>query len=89
MSRVVVTSPYRAGGEIYFTVSEPGQVRIAIFNVHGQKTRDLVDRTYSAGEYQVTWDARTDVGDDAVAGVYYMRVQIDGSQFTKNMVLVR
>jgi hypothetical protein len=88
-SRVLVTTPFRPDGQIYFNMSEPGPVRVAIFNVHGQKVRDLVDRNYPAGEFQVSWDARTDVGDEAVAGIYYLRIRLDGSQINRKLVLVR
>ena len=89
LSRVHFMTPFQPYGEIYFDLAEPGLVRVAIFNVHGQKVRDLVGETYPAGQHQISWDARTDAGADAVAGVYYLRVQLQGTQITRKLVLVR
>ncbi len=89
MSRVLFMTPFQPNGQIEFDLGESGPVRVAIFNVHGQRVRDLVDETYPAGQHRVFWDARTDAGADAVAGIYYLRIQLDGTQTTRKLVLVR
>ena len=63
-------NPFNAGTRLFYRLSDPGPVRLEVFNVLGQRVRTLVDEFRKAGSYQVHWDARDQGGAPAAAGVY-------------------
>ena len=70
-------------------VPEAGAVRIASYNMSGQRIRTLVNGEGAAGRHAVTWDGRNDAGRDVASGTYLCRLEIDGFSSVRKLVLVR
>ena len=70
---------------------KPAKVEIIIYNLLGSKIRTLVSEYKYPGEYRVVWDGRDDSGKDVSSGIYFYRMLIWGSEFSKakKMILVR
>jgi flagellar hook assembly protein FlgD len=49
----------------------------------------LAYETFDAGEHSLVWDGRDRDGNEAGAGVYFVRVSIPGTRFTRRIVRVR
>ncbi len=83
-------NPFNPATEIAFSVpAAAGPVRLEIFDVRGQKIRTLVDGTLPAGQHTRTWHGRTDRGGRVASGLYFYRLQGDGFQQTRKMVVVQ
>ena len=58
--------------------TEPGidthPVKIDIFNIKGQKVRELVNGAYPAGEHSVVWNGRDDSGVGVSSGYYFYKM---------------
>jgi hypothetical protein len=54
-----------------------GSVRLAIYNVRGQRVRTIVDGSLERGRYARTWDCRDDSGQLLASGVYFARLTAD------------
>jgi len=67
-------NPFNATTTIRYALPEPGQVRLEIFNILGQKVKTLVDEKQTAGNKQVIWDGRNERGDVVSSGVYFYRI---------------
>ena len=81
--------PFRPGSPIQFGLRETGQVRMTIYDVLGRRIRTLVDGTVSAGDQEVLWDARTDEGDDAPSGIYYLEINFGDRQMGSKLLVIR
>ncbi len=64
-------------------------VKLAVYNLIGQKIRTLVNGYLPAGLHSAVWDGRNDEGDAAVSGVYFYRFDADGFVNTQRMVLLK
>ena len=82
-------TPFNASVTVPFTTAEPGQVRIAVFNLMGQEVRVLHDGWTEAGAHQVYWDGRTDTGLDAASGIYWALLKSGELPQSTRLVLIR
>ena len=64
-------------------------VQIEIFNIRGQKVRNLVNADFVSGEYTVVWDGRDDVGETVSSGVYLYKLTTREHQDTRKMILMK
>ena len=77
-------NPFNASTAIEFYIPEPGDVRLDVFNVLGQKLATLVDDRLESGKHRVIWNCR-----DLTSGVYFYRLESGNLTETKRMVLLR
>jgi len=83
-------NPFNAGTTIPFELGEASSVRLDIFDVAGRRIRTLVGgEALPTGEHTVTWDGRTQRGEDAASGIYFYRIKTAAFTETRRMVLMR
>jgi hypothetical protein len=82
-------NPFNPNTTISYSVSQPGEVDLTIFNSLGQVVRRLVSETKPAGEYTLTWDGRNDVGKQVSSGAYFYRLRVDELIQTRRMLLLK
>lgn len=54
------------------------RVQATVYDLAGRRVRDLVDRPFPPGRHLLDWDGRDNAGRDTGAGVYFLRVRVDG-----------
>jgi hypothetical protein len=59
-----------------------------VFDASGRQLRAF-ERGFTPGFNEVTWDATDARGHRASAGVYFYRLEVGSSSFTRKLVLVR
>ncbi|MCK5740171.1 PKD domain-containing protein, partial [bacterium] len=77
-------NPFNPETTISFDVPEQAQVKLAVFNVTGQKVADLVNREVNAGRYKFNFDAH-----QLPSGVYFYRIEAGHFNATKRMLLIK
>jgi len=78
-------NPFNPTTTFRYTLPVLSKVRLTVFNVLGQLVSTVVDRTESAGEKSVEWDASA-----AASGVYFYRLEATTvSKSRKDFVQVR
>lgn len=82
-------APFNAEVTVPFTTTAPGQVRMAVYNLAGQRVRLLHDAWVEAGSHESHWDGRTDSGRDAGSGVYCVLLQAPTFTQSARLVLIR
>jgi hypothetical protein len=87
--RLRVPSPYRAGAAIRLEVPDAPDLSIRLFDVRGRAVRDLFADSVPAGRLELAWDGRTDGGDQASAGIYYLRVVLGTQRVSRAVLLVK
>jgi hypothetical protein len=87
--RLRVPSPYRAGAAIWLEVPDAPDLSIQLFDVRGRAVRDLFAGSVPAGRLELAWDGRTDGGDQAGAGIYYLRVVLGAQRVSRAVLLVK
>ncbi len=64
-------NPFNPSTSIPLALPQRSLVRLAIFNVLGQKVRTLVDGPLDAGFHTMIWNGRNETGYQAAAGMYF------------------
>ncbi len=84
-------NPFNPRTDISFQVAEDvtGQVDLSIYSLRGTKVRTLVSGALEPGTYSVTWDGRSDRGENLPSGVYFYRLTAEGESFTRKMILAK
>ena len=82
-------NPFNPTTTIKYALPQTAQVELTIYNTLGQKVRTLVQQQQPAGQYQVQWDGRDDMGRTAGSGVYYYKLTAGNYVQMKKMVLIK
>ncbi len=82
-------NPFNPSTTIAFDVPKASLVKITIYNLVGQKVRELKNEILSAGHYSVVWDGHDDIGTRVGSGIYLVEMNADGFRSVKKMVLIK
>ncbi len=81
-------NPVRGTGSFCIAVPRRSHVKVAVYNVLGQRVAVLADRTYEPGRHALVWDGRTPRG-MASSGVYFVKMETVGTRLARKVVFVR
>lgn len=82
-------NPFNPSTTISYELTGELQVRLAVYNILGQKVRTLIGGEYRNGLNQAEWNGLDDAGQAVSSGVYFYRLQAGDQVVTKRMILVR
>ena len=82
-------NPFNPTTTISFSVPDNGNMTLKVYDILGRHVRTLVDGTYSAGNYNIVWDATDMNGDMVSVGVYFYTIQSGNHRATKRMLLLK
>ena len=82
-------NPFNPETTIRFVLPRRSEVTLSVYNVLGQRVRELVSETRPAGVYEVRWDGTSGSGEPAASGVYFYRLETDLGSESRKMVLIK
>ncbi|MCB1047360.1 MAG: T9SS type A sorting domain-containing protein [Calditrichaeota bacterium] len=82
-------NPFNPSTTLEYQLVRPGQVRMDVFNLAGQRVRSLVNEEQASGSYRIHFDGRNDAGLGLASGIYFARLQAHGQQREQKMVLLK
>jgi uncharacterized protein YuzE len=82
-------NPFNSNTNIQFDLPGPKFVKLEIFSLTGAKVRTLVNSHFDAGYHAVTWDGKSDSGDDVASAVYYYRLTSGQNRITRKMLMLK
>lgn len=82
-------NPFNPTTYIQYTLPVDGQVTLTVHNILGQTVAVLVDRHETAGYKRVSWNGRSDAGDELPTGIYFYRLISGSFSQVKKMMLLR
>jgi hypothetical protein len=91
----VAPNPFIDQTRISFGLADspsPYQVQIHVYNLNGQRVRELANATYGAGTHALSWDGRDAAGRRLPPGLYICRLAVhgpQGSQLMSEKVILR
>lgn len=88
-----IPNPFNPYTNIIYHLPSHSNVRITVFNLKGEKIKELVNEDKFTGKYKVIWDATNGAGEKVSNGIYIYRIVADGEtrNFTdmKKMLLLK
>ncbi|MFQ6008067.1 MAG: choice-of-anchor V domain-containing protein [Candidatus Zixiibacteriota bacterium] len=82
-------NPFNPMTTIEFYLPHRTHVKLSVFNMLGQRIRDLYKGIKSAGSYAAYWDGTDSHGNPVASGVYYYRLETDNFTESKKMILLK
>ncbi len=84
-------NPFNPFTTIRYALPQSSQVKLAIFDINGSLVAMLVNEKQTAGWHQLIWDGRNEQGRTVASGIYLLKIEIDGRQFTavRKMVMLK
>jgi flagellar hook assembly protein FlgD len=64
-------------------------VRLTIYNLRGEKVKELVNVHQSKGWREVVWNGRNSQGKTVASGVYFCKLQADQGSEIIRMILLK
>ena len=84
-----VPNPFNPTTTITFSLAQPGNVTVAVYDLQGRRVRVLAEGSCAAGARSVTWNGRDGTGRDVGSGVYLLRLETPDARIVRRMTLVR
>jgi len=72
---------------IIFSLSELSEVKIAVFNLNGQKIKTVIDQELLPGEHKTTWNTLNESGRKVSKGMYFCELTIDNKKVVQKVIL--
>jgi hypothetical protein len=82
-------NPFAESTEIRFVLTEKALVSLGVFDIAGRRVRTLAEGTFDAGEHSASWDGRDFLGEAVSAGIYFYRLEGEGIDETRKLVVLR
>ena len=90
-------NPFNPSTTIQYHLNQQGTVNVSVYNLSGQKIRQLVDSHQDPGQHSVSWDGKNERCVTMGSGMYFYRLNVnsafagtrDGLSKTGKMVLLR
>ncbi len=82
-------NPFNPTLTVSFRLEERQRVRASIYDLSGRKLTILIDQVLESGSHELSWDGRDDKGREQSSGVYPFILQVDESQTSEKLVLLR
>jgi hypothetical protein len=77
-------NPFNPNTIINFSIPKETQVNLAVYNILGEKVRDLKNEVMKSGYYNVEFNAS-----GSASGIYLYRIKAGDYTHTKKMLLLK
>jgi len=87
--RAIAPNPFNGSTTVRFELPFPARTSVAVYNVSGQKVRELLSGNLPPGVHSVTWDGLTERGSRVSSGVYICRLEAGGHILARAVTFVK
>lgn len=77
-------NPFNSSARIAYALHQVSHLRIGVYDLAGREIAVLFDGTENSGKHSINWDA-----DTAVAGIYFIKMEIEGFSSTRKVILMK
>jgi endoglucanase len=82
-------NPFRKETTIRYSVRQPGQVELTLYNLSGQVIRILTDGFSAEGIHTISWDGTSETGKKVENGMYVCRFVSGSTIHSTKIILIR
>ncbi|MCK9243148.1 MAG: T9SS type A sorting domain-containing protein [Candidatus Cloacimonadaceae bacterium] len=82
-------NPFNPSTTIAYSLPATGQVRISVYNMKGQKVKDLLNSEMLRGKHKVVWDGKDANNNNVSSGIYFFRLEIKGHSSVRKAMLMK
>ena len=82
-------NPFNPETHITYYLSDAGETELTIYNVTGQKVRNLVKGFQTDGEHSIIWNGTDDNGNSVSSGIYFYKLKSGDIEISKKMLMMK
>ncbi|MDO9577070.1 MAG: right-handed parallel beta-helix repeat-containing protein [Candidatus Cloacimonadales bacterium] len=82
-------NPFNPETNISFSIPLDQKITLTIYNLKGQKVRELVSGQFASGQHSVVWEGKDDNGKQVGSGLYFYKLKTDDKEISKKMLLLK
>ena len=82
-------NPFNPQTNIEFSIREPIEVKLVIYNLLGQQVKTLAQGYYPSGRHKIVWDGKNEYDQLVASGIYFYRFKSDKYVKTRKCILLR
>ena len=82
-------NPFNPSTNITFSIEENSFVSLDIYNILGEKVKNLISSYYPAGQYSTSWNSTDEENNNVNSGVYFYKLTADRNSSVKRMLLIK
>ncbi|MCK4655272.1 MAG: T9SS type A sorting domain-containing protein, partial [Candidatus Cloacimonetes bacterium] len=82
-------NPFNPQTTIQYSILQESKVELNIYNIKGQKVKQLINDQLSAGQHLVVWDGMDTNDKQVSSGIYFYKLEAGDYQKVRKMVLVK
>jgi hypothetical protein len=82
-------NPSNGPSSLRFDLPREASVSLRAYGVSGRMVRELATGTFSAGTHTLNWDLLDRNGHAVPAGVYFLRLAVDGRVLVRSLSITR
>jgi len=82
-------NPFNSSTTIPYQLDKPSQVRVLLYNILGQRVRELVNEHQDSGYHSLSWDGKDQTGNLVASGIYLCRMKVGSYEKTMRMLLLK
>jgi hypothetical protein len=72
---IISPNPFSNSTTILFTLSQPQNVSILIYDINGRLIKTLANALFEAGAHQLLWNAKDSKQGEVASGIYFLKMQ--------------
>lgn len=82
-------NPFNSSTTIGFSIPQAQNVKLAIYNIKGERVRSLIAGLLKQGAYSFNWDGKNDKGDLLPSGIFLYKLETENFTETKRMLFLK
>jgi len=82
-------NPFNPTTTISFTIYEESKVELIVYNIKGQKIKNLVNKVLTRDDHSFCWDGRNNSGEEVSSGIYLCRLRIGDQIISKKLMMIK
>jgi hypothetical protein len=68
-------NPFNGATQLQFELSQPGRVRLEVFDILGRNINTLADADFEAGRHSIIWNGENSAGQSVSSGRYFIQAK--------------
>lgn len=82
-------NPFNPSTIIKYSIPEYSHVTLSVYNILGQKIKDIVDGYNKPGNYSVSWNGTDSYGEKVASGIYFYLINTEKFHNSRKMILLK
>ncbi|MBI9031747.1 T9SS type A sorting domain-containing protein [bacterium] len=82
-------NPFNPETTISYSIPKDGKVLVSVYNLKGQKVKQLLNDHVIAGRHKVIWDGRNSQGQYVSSGLYFVKIKHSNMHRLHKMMLMK